>query len=81
MSSSPSWPRAAVIDVVEIWAEVNSDVAAEAEKIAVSESIVWETQLSGEGGDSGRVKRVHQECLMGWEVCILCCSISTRLIM
>jgi hypothetical protein len=68
MSSSPSCPlvacRAAVIDVVEIWAGVNSDVAAEAEKTAVS--IVWgRPQLSSEGGGASCVNCVDQECWMG----------------
>lgn len=54
--------RAGVIDVVEIGPGVNSDVAAEAEKTVAF--IVWETQLSGEGGGIGCVKRVDQESLM-----------------
>jgi hypothetical protein len=52
-----------VIDVVEIWAGVNSDVAAEAEKRAVS--IIWGRQDTGVGGGAGCVNRVDQECLDG----------------
>ena len=61
-----------MIDVVEIWAGVNSDdVAAEAEKRAAS--ILWGRHDTGVGGSAGCVNRVDQECLEGRFVdCVGC---------
>jgi hypothetical protein len=60
---------ATMIEVVEIAAGVNSEVPAEPEKVGVS--IVWgENESSGEGGGTGWVTRINQECLDGGLLCM-----------
>jgi len=61
-----------VIDVVEIWAGINSDVAAGAEKTAAS--IVWGSHnFLVRGVVLAVVNHVNRECLDGRFVVCVCC--------